>query len=143
VAQAGKPADLYRRPSDSWVAAFLGQANLLPGTVVRVGAGEAVVATALGEVSGALARPDQPPADGASVVLCLRPESLRIDTHPPEFNAFAGRVADSFFQGELTRHRFQTVAGPVLRVTEPNARSRGPLPAYAWIEPEDVVVLPS
>jgi len=143
VAQSGKPADLYRRPADSWVGAFLGQANLLPGTVVRVGAGEAVVATALGEVSGALAQPGSPPAEGAAVVLCLRPESLRIDTHPPEFNAFAGHVAGSLFQGELTRHRFQTAAGPVLRVTEPNARSRGTAPAFAWIEPEDVVVLPS
>jgi ABC-type Fe3+/spermidine/putrescine transport system ATPase subunit len=143
VVQSGRPADLYRRPADSWVAGFLGQANLIPGSVVRVGAGEAVVATALGEVSGALARPESPPAEGADVVLCLRPESLRIDAHPPEFNAFAGRVIDSLFQGELTRHRFQTAAGPILRVTEPNARSRGAAPAFAWIEPEDVVVLPS
>jgi ABC-type Fe3+/spermidine/putrescine transport system ATPase subunit len=143
VAQSGRPADLYRRPLDSWVAGFLGQANLIPGTVVRVGAGEAVVATALGELSGALARPDTPPAEGASVVLCLRPESLRLDTHPPEDNAFAGRVLASHFQGELTRHRFQADAGPVLRVTEANARARGNLPVFAWIEPEDVVVLPA
>lgn len=143
VAQSGSPTDLYRRPVDSWVAAFLGQANLIPGTVVRVGAGEAVVATALGELSGALARPDAPPAEGAAVVLCLRPECLRIDAHPPEDNAFAGRVLDSLFQGELTRHRFQTAAGPVLRITEANARTRGTQPAFAWIEPEDVVVLPS
>lgn len=143
VAQSGRPSDLYRRPADSWVAAFLGQANLVPGTVVRVGAGEAVVATALGELSGALARPDNPPAEGSAVVLCLRPECLRIDSHPPEDNAVAGRVLDSLFQGELTRHRFQTAAGPVLRITEANARARGSQPAFAWIEPEDVVVLPS
>jgi len=143
VLQAGRPMDLYRRPSDSWVATFLGQANLLPGSIVRVGAGEAVVQCALGEVSGALSRPESPPAEGSSVVLCLRPECLRIDTHPPESNAFAGRITSSLFQGELTRHLLTTEGGVVLRITEPNARTRGHAPTFAWIEPEDVVVLPS
>lgn len=143
VAQAGRPLDLYRRPADSWVAAFLGQANLLPATVLRVGAGEAVVDCALGEVSGALARPDQPPAEGAKVTLCLRPECLRIDSVAPEGNAFAGRVVESLFQGEVTRHLFRTASGLELRVAEPNARTRGQGAAFAWIEPEDVVVLPS
>lgn len=144
VAQSGRPLDCYRRPVDSWTAAFLGQANLLPGTLLRHGAGEGVVRCALGEVSGALAVPAEPPAEGAAVVLCLRPEAIRLDTHAPEDNAWPGKVAESRFEGEVTRHRFVAAAGPVLRVAEANARLRAGSSAatVAWIEPEDAVILP-
>ena len=145
VVQAGAPRDVYRRPVDSWVAAFLGAANLIPGTVVRTAAGEAVVSCALGEVSGALARPDAPPAEGASVVVCIRPEGLRLDAVAPEDNAFAGSVVGSTFLGDTALHDFQSHKGPLLRVLESNPRNRTGSSAvcYAWVEPEDVVILPS
>jgi len=145
VAQAGAPRDVYRRPVDSWVAAFLGAANLIPGTVVRTAAGEAVVRCALGEVSGALARPDTPPAEGAAVVICIRPEGLRLDTVAPEDNAFAGSVTGSTFLGDTALHDFQPRGGPLLRVLEANPRNRAGSSAacHAWVEPEDVVILPS
>ena len=142
--QSGRPLDCYRRPADSWAAGFLGQANLLPATLLRHGAGEGVVRCALGEVSGALARPDDPPAEGAEVVLCLRPEALRLDSPAPEENAWRGKVEESRFEGELTRHRFVASGGARLRITEANARSRAGSVAVAtaWIDPEDAVILP-
>lgn len=145
VVQSGAPRDVYRRPVDSWVAAFLGAANLLPGTVVRSAAGEAVVRCALGEVSGALARPDAPPAEGAAVVVCIRPEGLRLDTVAPEDNAFAGTVTRSVFLGDTALHDFQPRNGPVLKVLELNPRNRAGSSAscHAWVEPEDVVILPA
>jgi len=145
VVQAGAPRDVYRRPADSWVAAFLGAANLLPGTVVRAAAGEAVVRCALGEVSGALAQPATPPAEGASVVVCIRPEGLHLDTVAPEENAFAGSVVGSTFLGDTALHDFQPRNGPPLKVLELNPRNRAGSSAtcHAWVEPEDVVILPS
>jgi len=145
VVQAGAPRDVYRRPVDSWVAAFLGAANLLPGTVLRAAAGEAVVRCALGEISGALARPDAPPAEGASVVVCIRPEGLHLDTVAPEDNAFGGSVVSSTFLGDTALHDFQPRTGPLLKVLEINPRNRAGSSAScrAWVEPEDVVILPS
>jgi iron(III) transport system ATP-binding protein len=35
--QVGKPADVYNRPADAFVAGFLGKANLLPGRFVGLG----------------------------------------------------------------------------------------------------------
>jgi ABC-type Fe3+/spermidine/putrescine transport system ATPase subunit len=61
IVQAGLPIDLYRRPADSWIATFLGSANLIPGKVTQVGAGEFVAETAVGEVRGALATPESAP----------------------------------------------------------------------------------
>jgi iron(III) transport system ATP-binding protein len=143
IVQAGAPIDVYRRPADSWTATFLGSANLIPGKVLRTGAGEFIAATALGEVRGALARPDTPPADGAPITVCIRPECLRLDFMAPDENAFAGTITDSLFQGDLSVHEFLTPAGVKLRISEANPRQRlgSKAAVFAWAEPEDVVGL--
>jgi len=143
VIQSGAPIDVYRRPVDSWTAAFLGAANLFPGKVTQVGAGEFVATTPLGEVRGALSRADRVPAIGSDLVVCIRPECLHLDALPPDENAFAGKVTDSLFQGDLAVHRFTTPSGLTLQVSELNPRRRVGSKAvlHAWAEPEDVVGL--
>lgn len=145
VVQAGLPIDVYRRPADSWTATFLGSANLFTGKVLSVGAGEFLAETPLGEVRGALATPATAPPPGSPITICIRPECLRLDTMPPEENAFAGKVVDSLFQGDHALHDFATPSGVVLKVAEFNPRQRVGSKAvvYAWAEPEDVVGLVS
>src|SRR4030095_7321593 len=41
IAQVGSPEELYDRPASRYVADFIGETNLLPGTVVESGAGMA------------------------------------------------------------------------------------------------------
>jgi iron(III) transport system ATP-binding protein len=67
IVQRGVPAEIYRRPADTWVAAFVGQANLVPG----VADGE-VAATPVGGL-----RLDAPATGDVEVL--VRPESLRLD----------------------------------------------------------------
>jgi ABC-type Fe3+/spermidine/putrescine transport system ATPase subunit len=143
IVQAGVPIDLYRRPADSWIATFLGSANLIPGKVTQVGAGEFVADTAVGEVRGALATPESAPAPGAKIVVCVRPECLKLDFMAPEENAFAGSIVASLFQGDVSLHDFKTKEGVVLKVSEANPRQRvgSKATVYAWAEPEDVVGL--
>ncbi len=143
VIQAGSPIDVYRRPVDSWTATFLGSANLFPGKVVAADAGEFVATTALGEIRGALTCPRPYPLPGTDIVVCIRPECLHLDAHPPDENAFAGKVTDTLFQGDLAVHRFTTPAGVVLQVAELNPRQRlgSKATVFAWAEPEDVVGL--
>ena len=64
VIQADTPARLYATPSDSWVAEFLGDADLVPGTAVS-----GRVETALGTFETELAGP---------VHVMTRPEELTI-----------------------------------------------------------------
>jgi len=141
VVQTGAPLDVYRRPVDSWTATFLGAANLIPGKILHLGAGEFVAETALGEIHGALANSAQSLNVGAALTICIRPECLKLDTMAPEENAFAGQVTDSLFQGDFALHDFQTPSGIVLRLAEPNPRHRlgSKMAYYAWVEPEDVV----
>ena len=70
VVQAAGPEELYHRPVDRWVAAFVGDAQFLPGE----GSGRRI-ATALGNL----------PAHGAAtgpVDVMLRPEALRLTPAP-------------------------------------------------------------
>ncbi|GAA3910970.1 ABC transporter ATP-binding protein [Streptomyces lacrimifluminis] len=89
VAQCATPQDLYRRPADPWIAGFVGDAVLLPGTVE--GAGTAL--TALGAV------PLAAPPDGlrAGTVL-LRPEQLRL-TDTDSDGSVRGTVTDVSYYG--------------------------------------------
>ncbi len=82
IAQVGRPEDVYRQPATEAVAAFLGDANLLPG-VVRGG----MIETELGAVPVAL-------PDGPAVVL-LRPEDLEVDEAPNG----PGRVVHGEYHG--------------------------------------------
>ena len=82
IAQVGRPEEVYRQPTTEAVAAFLGDANLVPG-VVRAG----VIDTELGAVPVGV-------ADGPAVVL-LRPEDLEVveAAHGP------GRVVHAEYHG--------------------------------------------
>ena len=67
VVQRGSPAELYAEPADPWVAAFLGEANLLP-------------ARAEGTAGAAprWARSRWPPACDGPVQVLLRPEEIEL-----------------------------------------------------------------
>lgn len=75
IAQAGTPQEVYTEPVSPTVAAFVGDAVLLPG---RWRAG--TVRCALGEVA---ASSGQPGADGVRVQVLLRPEQIAIRAVEP------------------------------------------------------------
>jgi len=74
VVQVGAPEIVYRRPADTWVASFVGEANLLAGEAL----GDSRVTCALGR----LACPDQGDGGGSRVQVLVRPEQLRL--HPED-----------------------------------------------------------
>src|SRR4051794_5125347 len=76
VAQIGAPAEVYERPVNAFTAQFLGEANLLPGTVQELHSGEALFRAA----SGALlrARVQEGVQPGAPARLFVRPEKLAL-----------------------------------------------------------------
>ena len=119
IAQVGRPADVYACPADPWVASFLGDANLLPGTVpagtveggtVASGTGEGRrthVTTALGDLpldTGSLHDRTEP-AD--------RPEPADT-TEPSDRTAGAGQV-------------------PVTVLIRPESLTHRASPTGAWI----------
>lgn len=74
IVQLGTPRDIYMRPATVFASSFIGQTNLLRGTVAEAGKTAAVV------VGGAKLRgvPAQPVQAGASAILSVRPEAIRV-----------------------------------------------------------------
>jgi iron(III) transport system ATP-binding protein len=76
IVQQARPAELYARPADPWVAAFVGDANLVSGDARGDHA-----ATPVGTVEL-----DAPPGEGSAwgpVEVVLRAELLRLDPLDP------------------------------------------------------------
>jgi iron(III) transport system ATP-binding protein len=91
VRQCDTPQDLYDAPTDTEVAGFVGEANLIPG-VFRAGS----VRTAFGDLSCRCHMGTQP-ADTDAVVL-IRPEQIKLCLLGQEY-ALAGRVLEHEYHG--------------------------------------------
>jgi len=112
VVQHGTPRELHRAPNSRYVAAFLGDANLIPATVLDA----ARVRCALGD----LAVPGPLPDPGSAVWLCLRPERLWLGG-----DGWGARVLSATWQGSHNLVRV-LVDGIELDVWEPDQRERRP-----------------
>jgi putative spermidine/putrescine transport system ATP-binding protein len=102
IEQLGTPSELYFRPRTLFVADFLGESNLLEGTVERVEGGEADVRFApdggrtRATVHSAL------PA-GSKVRVMVRPQNIALRGGPTDVNTVRGTVLDSMITGSLTK----------------------------------------
>lgn len=101
--QVGKPQELYLRPRNSFVASFMGQTNLLSGTVIGRDGPWTRVSTGMGELSAA-SNGDLP----EKVMVSLRPEQLRIvpggEGKRAGANRFEADIIESTFLGEASEH---------------------------------------
>jgi putative spermidine/putrescine transport system ATP-binding protein len=75
VVQLGPPEDLYERPTDRFVADFIGQSNFLEVTVRSVQDG---IATAVTDDGLDVSLVGEAGAEGTRVTLALRPERVRL-----------------------------------------------------------------
>jgi ABC-type Fe3+/spermidine/putrescine transport system ATPase subunit len=106
--QVGTPEEVYERPRTTFVARFIGDANLFE-TPVRGGVAE------LGGARLAL--------EGDGVAFAVRPERVRIDP-PPAESLLEGTVVDRTFLGATTRYALRTSDGHLLQAQVPSAGER-------------------
>ncbi len=106
IEQVGHPFDVYNYPSTPFVAAFVGQLNHLPCTVIDPAAGTL-------KCGGHTVRTTSPVEVGAGgqVTLMIRPEELDIGTG--EENQVVGMVESINFLGAIVRVRVDGDAGPI------------------------------
>ncbi|MDB5414571.1 MAG: Spermidine/putrescine import ATP-binding protein PotA [Rubritepida sp.] len=107
IAQMGPPREVYEKPETSFVAAFLGEANLLKvrrdGEAVRGPGGVALVAG-----SGALSAPEG--------LVFVRPEKVSVAAGPAEAapNHLPGRILHASFLGNIVRYAVTAAEGATL-----------------------------
>lgn len=145
VMQVGSPGELYHTPANSFVADFIGQTNLLKGTVVDRSNGTLRVQTAAGILT-ALAKVDAATND---VMVSIRPEQMRIAgngsgiyTAMRATNRFTGRTIETTFLGEASEHVLD-IAGQKIRVVNTPPLFSPPSEMTVEFDPKDVVVLQS
>ncbi len=143
VEQTGTPLELYKRPKNRFVANFIGETNFIRGKVVRVGAGEALVRTSIGDYRGALIEQNAEPQEGQEVTICIRPESLKLEYAAAEENSTQGMIGSAIYFGEVAHYEF-IINDVRLKISELNPCHLGQNQRkglYANVLPEDVVVL--
>jgi spermidine/putrescine transport system ATP-binding protein len=114
VEQVGTPREVYNEPASTYVADFLGLANLLTATVVSTGP----VSTGAVEVAGTrLAADAGALTTGAVCTVLARPERVRLV--PPGGDGLAATVEQIVFAGPVT-HVHVRWADQVLQAVVPN-----------------------
>jgi spermidine/putrescine ABC transporter ATP-binding subunit len=133
LAQLGPPAEVYEHPQDIFTARFLGEANLVEGTLAQTTEKGARLRTAAGlELDGRLAEPARP---GVAASLFVRPERVEIrpagapapadDGH----NRAQGRVVQASYLGNILRYAVEIAPGQQIGVDVQNASGTRPLAA--------------
>lgn len=147
IAQVGTPEDVYRRPRTPLVAGFIGETNLIEGTVAFESSGKLHVHTPVGELAGQTADPDWNPQPDEAVVVSIRPECLSIRTEEPDRNAIAGHLTESVYLGEVAQYSLQAEGREEpIHISELNPRRvirDTEHTLYASAKSEDVVILPA
>jgi putrescine transport system ATP-binding protein len=129
IVQVATPAEIYEQPQSRWVAAFIGDINLIEGGVVAIDTAGAVIEDGGGrryrvaEAAGA--------AVGARVAVALRPEKLRIAPLAPLAplaaaatadgeNAVRGRVWDIGYLGDISIYQVRLADGTRMKASVAN-----------------------
>ena len=141
LVQIDQPKQLHDRPTNSFVASFIGEATLLP--VRRVDSSS----VALGAV---ILRSTRAIPDDDELMLAVHSEKLLIDGNgsDPASNRLTGTVTDIVYQGESLRIFLELADGARLSLRQPShhdAYRRIPSPGGAItviLHPEDTIVVP-
>lgn len=125
VEQMGSPDELYDRPANPFVAAFIGESNFLPGRVVELAEGTCSVLT----TQGLLVRGPVPApvVVGQAVTVAVRPEAILLGPWPaPEgVNQVHGVMEEVMYYGEATRLSVRINEREVLTVKQGNTGLQG------------------
>ncbi|MEJ8815626.1 ABC transporter ATP-binding protein [Variovorax ureilyticus] len=107
IEQIGNPNELYHRPANTFVASFLGESNILNGSVTEISGGVARVnASGLGLELVGEAAPGLRVGDAVGAL--VRPESVTVSASP---SGLAARVQEVVHLGEILAIRLLLATG--------------------------------
>jgi iron(III) transport system ATP-binding protein len=143
IQQKGGPREIYARPVNAYVSNFIGVANLLKGRVIAItalGRGAVEIAAGGGHVQlpcliGAGI------AEGAEVVISVRPESIRASRQNGDGARLEGEVVQAIFLGNCVdcRVRWGDFEWKVL--THPRLRLQQGDRVFLRLDPERTLAL--
>ncbi len=124
LAQVGTPDEIYETPANGFVAEFIGNVNLMPGTLIDDQPGHVVIDCAdcrhfVGHgITGTA---------GMAVTVALRPEKIHIGRAPQQqgtpdgdYNRVHGTVRDLSYFGSHTVYHLALASGARLKISRSN-----------------------
>ena len=136
IVQEGSPREIYTRPASVFASDFIGETNLLQGTIM--GTVDGVVTLAIGEKTRVRAYGSQSLNPGTRATISARPEAIRVSLAPlsSHGDGLIGRIADIIYLGNRVRIVVMTTDGVValadLRDEEAKGMERGISVSLAW-----------
>ncbi len=119
ILQVGEPGDIYETPASRFVADFIGNVNLMDGTLVQDHPDHVVIDC--GHCSHYVGH-GITGTEGMAVTVAVRPEKIRIsrEVPPGPHNRLQGTIKDLSYFGSFTVYHLQPARGPVLKVSQSN-----------------------
>ena len=139
IEQCDNPERIYQRPRSSFVADFVGEANLMTCRVVASDPGAVRVRNHAGEEFLARFNGERAVAAGDEVRLVIRPENIRIG----DAGALHGTVRDVVFSGATAKVAVSLADGSRLTVSVPAGSvlpTQGTKVALSWAPDSAVIV---
>jgi putrescine transport system ATP-binding protein len=131
--QVGAPGDIYETPATRFVADFIGNVNLMDGTLDIDEADHCIIGSAdcrhyVGHgITGVVGMP---------VTVALRPEKIHLSRHKPgdDFNSVAGTIKEMAYFGSFTVYHLELPSGARLKVSLANVQ-RHRDDEFTWGDP--------
>ena len=117
--QVGSPGEVYETPQTRFVADFIGNVNLMEGSLdedyndhVVIGCADCKHYVGHG-ITG---------TEGMPVTVALRPEKIHLSRHKPadDYNSARGTVEEISYFGSFTVYRLRLPSGTMLKVSQAN-----------------------
>ncbi|MFT6075592.1 MAG: spermidine/putrescine ABC transporter ATP-binding subunit [Yoonia sp.] len=107
VLQIGTPVEIYEQPASRFIAEFIGESNLLNGTVSAVDGAVCTIGVGTTTVTGRLTQ-HSTVSPGQAVSLLVRPEMIRLHAlNANEQPKLRGTAREIIYQGSVVRYRIQ------------------------------------
>lgn len=100
IVQIGTPREIYTRPASVFASDFIGQTNLLHGTVSEIDGQIVTITVGQDRIRGTVAAPL---AKGAAAILSVRPEAVGVHQAPDAGSGMPAIVAEVVYLGSSTR----------------------------------------
>jgi spermidine/putrescine transport system ATP-binding protein len=122
VEQVGPPTEIYSAPATTYVAGFLGAANIFDANVLEASGGSAVCAALAAQLRAAVSDAAGCPTGPAAIV--IRPERITLqnpdDAVAAGCNVIAGTVTEVVYLGSATQVHVDVGESSALVVEVPN-----------------------
>jgi len=122
ITQIGTPTQIYEQPTNRYVANFIGDINIIDGTVIAAVNGETTIGVD-GLEAPIIVAQDPASAAGAPACFAIRPEKMAISLERPgaDSNCVKGEVWDIGYLGDVSIYHVHLENGLNLRATVTNA----------------------